>query len=96
MSGPRIEAAVGEDLQTYSRRFDLWKRWEETVALSKIRPRQQEMVRVVRLEGSLPIQAYWRLEDISPNERESDKPSSLAIRAVVKNGLVLVLGWSER
>ena len=43
MSGPRIEATVGKDLQTYSRRFDLWERWEETIALAKIRPRQQEM-----------------------------------------------------
>ena len=30
---------------------------------------------------------------MSPNERESAKPNSLAIRAVVKSGLVLVLGW---
>jgi hypothetical protein len=49
MSGPRIEAAVGEDLQTYSRRFDLWERWEETIALAKIRPRQREMVRAFTL-----------------------------------------------
>lgn len=49
MSGPRIEATVGKDLQTYSRRFDLWERWEETIALAKIRPRQQEIVRASTL-----------------------------------------------
>ena len=47
MPGPRIEAAVGKDLQSYSRRFDLWERREETVALAKIRPRNQQMVRVI-------------------------------------------------
>jgi len=39
MTGPRIEAAMGENLQPYSRRFDLWERWKETFALAKIGPK---------------------------------------------------------